>query len=381
MPGQIFSRLFTLSFLFFAALPITTPKAWAYPELVRHNYANCNSCHVSPSGGGVLTQYGRQLSAAVQSTWGGEVESESKFAWGVLPLPTWLDAMASYRGVYAYQDTPFIQQGQYIFMEGDAEAALHLGKWYLDATLGYLNPPSADTLSDHVLSRRHFIGINPTEETSLRFGRFFNNYGINTPVHTRFIKQDLAWNESLNQESYNLEAAWIGPIYNLFLTADFGRPDDTDGHHETGAGLTGSVAIADHYKVGVSYFHGDGLSTTRNLVGPWGILGFTPHFYLLSEVDFQQQADKAGSAPSRWGAVDFQKLAYEAVQGVHLHLTQEYSRLSFADHSTLHNAFGAGVDWYPRPHFEFNLKWQKRKTAQIGDNYTDYAWLALNIYI
>src|ERR1700720_2791062 len=96
-------------------------SAWAFPEMVRHGYVNCSSCHISPTGGGVLTQYGRELSREILSTWGTQNEDESKFAYGWVPLPGWLDAMGLYRGVYAYQDTPFIRQGQYIFMENDVE--------------------------------------------------------------------------------------------------------------------------------------------------------------------------------------------------------------------------------------------------------------------
>jgi hypothetical protein len=334
---------------------------------------------LSPTGGGVLTQYGRELSGAILSTW--ETENESKPAWGVAPLPSWLDAMGTYRGVYAYQNTPYIQQGQYIFMEGDAEAAVHYKKWYLDASLGYQNPPNATTFSDHWISRTHYIGLFPTEETSLRFGRYFVAYGINTSVHTRFIKQNLGWNVALNRESYNLEAAWIGPALNVFASADFGRPDDPDEHLETGAALTVSEAIEDHYKLGVSYFYGNGQNTTRNVFGPWAILGFTPKLSLLTEWDFQQAAEKVGGTSSQWGLVNYVELGYEAIQGVQLYGIAQYSRLNFADQKTLQNSYGLGVDWFPRPHFEVNLEWQKLKTAQNGDAYTDFAWLMLNIYI
>ena len=54
--SEYFPRV-AVGFLFFLSLAGTgfPGSAWAYPEMVRHNYPNCTSCHVSPSGGGVLT--------------------------------------------------------------------------------------------------------------------------------------------------------------------------------------------------------------------------------------------------------------------------------------------------------------------------------------
>jgi hypothetical protein len=50
-------------------LLLWTSTAFAYPEMVRHGYAQCTACHISPAGGGILSSYGRQLSADLMSTW------------------------------------------------------------------------------------------------------------------------------------------------------------------------------------------------------------------------------------------------------------------------------------------------------------------------
>ena len=43
--------------------------AQAFPEMIRLGYVNCTSCHVSPNGGGLLTDYGRSISSEALSTW------------------------------------------------------------------------------------------------------------------------------------------------------------------------------------------------------------------------------------------------------------------------------------------------------------------------
>src|SRR5688500_1071067 len=80
----------------FAAISSRSSEAWAYPELIRHNYTNCTSCHVSPTGGGILNAYGRALSGEVLSTW--YREGEERFAYAVTP-PEWLNLQADYKSV------------------------------------------------------------------------------------------------------------------------------------------------------------------------------------------------------------------------------------------------------------------------------------------
>jgi hypothetical protein len=368
---------FSILFGFF--WPIFIKHSWGYPELVRHNYVNCNSCHISPYGGGVLTQYGRELSREILSTWGTENENEARFAYGLVRLPSWLEVMGMYRNVYAYQNTPRIREGKFIFMQNDLEAAAHTDKWYFVTTIGYQNPPQASSLGDHIISRRHYVNFRPTDELSFRAGRFFPAYGLNIAEHVTPIKRDLGWDEG--RESYNVEAAWIGEKWNVFLTLDLGRPDTPSVQRETGFAATQSVSISDHYKLGASYFYGNGSTTTRNTFGPWAVLGFTPHFFLLTELDFQQTSSKTNSFTSYWGAVNYQRLDYEIIQGLHFYFTQDYSRLNFGNTNTMRNSFGIGSQFFPRPHIEINLSWQKLRMRAFSQDYTDFAWFMLNYYL
>jgi hypothetical protein len=65
--------------------------ARAFPDLIRHNYVNCNACHVAPTEAGTLTPYGRSLSSELLSQFGSE--KESGFLHGSLgekAIPEWL---------------------------------------------------------------------------------------------------------------------------------------------------------------------------------------------------------------------------------------------------------------------------------------------------
>jgi hypothetical protein len=55
-------------------LALLSPKpAEAYPWMIKHNYPSCSACHADPSGGELLTTYGRMISMLTLSTdWKGE---------------------------------------------------------------------------------------------------------------------------------------------------------------------------------------------------------------------------------------------------------------------------------------------------------------------
>ena len=70
------------------------PAARAYPWMIKHDYASCAACHADPSGGGLLTAYGRaQSELLVRMPYGTSPEEEPTYAgflYGLVNLPDWL---------------------------------------------------------------------------------------------------------------------------------------------------------------------------------------------------------------------------------------------------------------------------------------------------
>jgi hypothetical protein len=346
--------------------------------MVRHGYPNCIACHVSPTGGGVLTPYGRQLSGELLSapvSWLA-TRDETAFAYGLVTPPEWLQLGGEYRSVYDYQNTPTFRSGGLIFMQGDLEAAAIVDRWTVAASLGYREAESdGASLMDHLISRRHYLLYHLTDELAVRAGRYSFAYGINTADHIISTKQGLGW--SPGQEPYNVEASWIGESLNLYLTAVLGRPDDPDLGREHGAAASAGLAFADRYKAGLSLFAGSNRSRSRQVAGPWGILGFTPHLFLLSEFDVQRSTPEGGG--TRMGAVDYQRLDYEFSRGFHVFLTQEFGRLDLSDLNSLSSAYAIGLQAFPRPHWELTLTWQRARQLP-ATQFDDEAWLLMHFY-
>ena len=59
------------------ALVLPAASAHAYPWMIQHGYTNCSTCHVEPSGFGLLTEYGRaQAQIVLPTLWGGKTPDE-----------------------------------------------------------------------------------------------------------------------------------------------------------------------------------------------------------------------------------------------------------------------------------------------------------------
>jgi hypothetical protein len=342
----------------------------AFPELVRHGYANCITCHQSPSGGGLLTPYGRSLSAKILSTW--NREGEEQFLYGVVKPPEWLTLGGDIRTLQLYQNRVSRKSAEFIFMQADAEAGATMGKVSLVATAG------VDHAGDPI-SRRHYVNYRPTDEISFRAGRFLPAFGINTENHTLATKRGLGRDQST--ETYNVEAAYITTNYDVFLTGIFGRPDNTQLGAETGISLSSSVFVGNRYKMGVSYLFGSRATASRHLAGPYFILGFSPHFFLLADSAIQWFSPKNSGGPSTTGFVDNLRLDYEPLQGLHVYLIQEYAKADFSSTRSVRDAYGIGVQWFPRSHIEINTLYQKQRIGGNGAPFADFVFTMLHYYL
>ncbi|MCB0414307.1 MAG: hypothetical protein KDD50_08245 [Bdellovibrionales bacterium] len=348
-------------------------QANAFPEMVRHGYVNCISCHVSPSGGGVLTPYGKALSNEILSTWsfGGEPKYDPN-------KKIRLDVGGELRAVQTYIDNPQVREGRFILMQADVELALnYLKRLYVVSSIGLDGKEITDNKSYKGISRRHYINYRPTEELSFRAGRFFPAFGINSPNHTLVTRRGLGWDQG--EESYNLEGAWLGEKYDVFLTGIFGRPDKTELDKEKGISLSSSYSLFDKYKIGMSYYHGSNDQLSRNLFGLFGILGFTEKFFILSEIDYQSKDNKLTSTKQS-GFVGYNRINYEVIQGLHLYLPYQISHLDSDNSQTKADSYGVGIQFFPIKHAELNLEYLKQRIMSVADRYDDFAYLMLHGY-
>ncbi len=341
---------------------------FAFPQNVRSGYANCTTCHQSPTGGGILTPYGRNLSADLMSV--ASRENEEKFLYGVLKLPEWLNLGGDIRGLQLYQNRVSRETAEFIFMQADAEAAITVGKVTVDGTAGV-------TPQGKPLSRRHYLQVRPTDELSFRAGRFLPAAGINTENHSVAVKRGLGRDQGT--ETYNVEGAWIGQSFDLFVTGILGRLDNQDLGAEMGASVSSSVFLGNRHKIGASYVYLTRDVGVRNLAGPFFILGLGKRFFLMADTAFTWFNPKLGA--SQTGFADTARFNYEMFQGVHLYLSQEFVQNNFLDTASQLEAYGVGFQFFPRPHLELNAQYLKQRYGGTRSTFADYAYAMLHFYL
>jgi hypothetical protein len=364
-------KLLTI-FFFFGSLQ----NAFSFPENFRHGYSNCTTCHMSPTGGGLLSAYGRELSKEVQSTSSGE--NEHRFLY-FLNTPEWLDLGGDLRSVQTFKNTPKVIEAKYILMQADVEGAATYKDLVVAASFGV---DTAERPIDDVLSRRHYLMYRLGENITLRAGRFMRAYGIGIPDHTAFIKQNLGFNQG--QETYNFEGSLITENWNLHLTGSAGRPDSSKVTSEKGISLSTWWLPLENLKFGPSFLYGTNTSASRTLYGLQAIYTAFKKFTFLTEWDLQSRKIKSGKANllnQNLGFATFNRAGYEVFQGFQPFLVAEASKLNFRNSKSLQRSFGLGFQFFPRPHLDLQLQYLKQQRLSAGNAYEDYVNMVFHFYL
>ncbi|MBY0414757.1 MAG: hypothetical protein K2Q18_11350 [Bdellovibrionales bacterium] len=344
-------------------------KAHAFSEMVRHNYPNCIACHESPSGGGLLTNYGRTISHSVLSTWGGEKEARPFY--GALDnqyTKNWLNVGGDLRGLQLHTNSKKAMTGRFIRMQTGIEAA---AKFFNFKIVSFFGKQETGNMVRGE-SIRHYLMYQPTDEITMRIGRFVPNFGLNIPEHTLATRRGLGFDQGTERDQY--EAMWNGEKLNASFSVSQSVTNEFKKTKEKAFATQWNYTIFDSYRIGTNVWFGRDNKKSRQIYGVNAVLGFTDKFYYLSEFDYQANFDK------KKGLFHFSKVGYEIVKGFHLLGLEEYRKSDLNDSQTLLNAHGIGAQWFPRPHFDFEAIWNKRRVAQQSHDYTDYAYLMVHYY-
>ena len=124
----------------FLAVTLWPGRADAYPWMIRHEYNNCIACHVDPSGGGLLTPYGRGQSQVLLSTkYSNEEVNPGKFIFfaGFAELPNSVNLGAWFRTGYIKRqvDKPG-GADNLVAMRYDFQAQVNVDKVKFNLSLG-----------------------------------------------------------------------------------------------------------------------------------------------------------------------------------------------------------------------------------------------------
>jgi hypothetical protein len=351
-----------LSFAFYIIFAIMSLEslAFAFPDTVRHGYANCTTCHVSPAGGGLLTNYGRSLSRELISTWG--QKNEEKILNGVLENDTEANHEGSKETFYLGGDTRYLSRklnaASSQVDEGFLmQAQLRLG-WAFDnfkfiMNLGKIENPRASS-EIKLLSSEFYTIWSPKEELYVRIGRFEPIYGLRLPDHNLWIKSEIGLVPWAERDS--VEFIYEGEKQFASLSGFQSTSAMAITQQATGYSFSFNQILAETSRVGISLMNSEGQGFRSKAFSGHGIFSMTEKTYTMTELTRIRTADTSRD-------IGFLRIVHEQWKGF-LPYIQGQIRLDANSPSVNQNRKGVGFIWYPRPHFELMASVDEIKTSQ-----------------
>jgi hypothetical protein len=343
-----------------AALPLA-----AEPIFLSRQYAQCTNCHYSPTGGGLLTPYGRSLSREELSTWGKSPGTtpknrEHEFLFGALgktlgPVSLGIDLRPSHLEF----DLPGgISEGRDLLMNADLTAAFRHGGWTFYGELG--RQPRGDE-DARVASFEHWFSYQ-SEKFGVRAGRFLPAYGVRFADHTSYTRAPLGFDNE--DQVYAVEGSYRDERQLIQVSVGPGRADDID---ESDLAFTASAryqfTLTPRTVVVASGIVRDSTALEPSNGSTGLAFGFSPlprlTLWTQGDVQFRSGEFKDHAYTALLHA------AYEVVRGLWIEVFPQLST-AYGDSTGGLRRLGVGLNWLPRTHWNVVVNYYDDEDRQSG---------------
>lgn len=357
--------------------------AQAYAWMIKHDYAGCNQCHADPSGGGVLTEYGRAQSDFLLRMRYGAADSyepppSAGFLFNALKLPP----SVLLGGDIRYATITKIPNGQptptrSFFMQADFNGQITSDRFRVGGSIGYADEGALLASLTHkpagnAVSRVHWVGVDLGEDKNwlLRAGRINLPFGIRNVEHTMWTRTVTRSDVNVGQQ-HGLALAYNGSSWRAELMAIAGNFQVSPAEYRE-RGYSGMVEFAAATNLGL------GVSSLiriagRNLFFPQvpmtrhahgGFLRYAPSklFVLMAELDLLAYAPSGGA--QQGGTVAMFQVDFEPTQGLHLMVTGE--TWSEPGGQAAASEIWGSAAWFLAPHFDIRLDAVRQNFPNLG---------------
>ncbi len=355
------------------AIVLIASIASAEPMFLAKQYTRCTACHYSPTGGGLLTLYGRLLSHRELSTTGGtgtapaagaedDPHGEQAFLYGAIgdalgPLHLGLEMRPSHLGI----GFPGGHQDLNLLMNMDLIGAVQKNGWTAYGMAGREPPNSAvrngRTQPDAAfMSYEHWVAYQSNGGFGIRAGRFMPAYGVRFSDHTAYSRIYLDFDR--NDQVYGLEVSdTMGPSL-LQVTISPGKAEAIlhDTSHR-GVSMAGrwqfDVTTRAAFVGSAIYRHATDFDPKSAAVG--GAFGFAPiqRVSVWTEVDANLQTQARGG--HSWVAVN--ETSVEAYRGLWLKFSPQLRTSGGARGFTEFRRLLFEADLLPRTHWNVGVSY------------------------
>lgn len=382
---RIGTRLRLLQVLVALATLLLPAAAHAYPWMIRHGYSACAMCHVDPSGGSLVTEYGRAQGDLLLRTPFGrksgaeeeEPSSTAGFMWGLVKTPDWLMLGGTFRSlviVNKVQGTP--SSTRWIPMQSDLRAAINTSRVKAYVSFGYQHQgarPASIThgTGDNLISREHWVGLSLSDESMLlRAGRMDLPFGIRNIEHTMWVRS--ATRTDINdQQQHGVAFAYTSDTFRAEAMVILGnfqmKPDD---YRERGYSAFAEYAVSPKAALGVTSLFTSAkrdivqlITLRRHAHGVFARLVPAKPVVLMFEGDVL--LDSFVAQKTRAGFASMLQADFEVVQGLHFMTTGEVLHEPLENAGTSIGGW-ASFAWFFAPHMDFRLDAIEQRRASTA---------------
>jgi len=347
-------------------------NAKAEPIFLSRQYTRCITCHYSPTGGGLLTPYGRSLSRQELSTTGRSqpghaAGNEEGFLWGVVgkglgPLQLGLDLRPAHLKVDF--GGPDVERD--FFMNADLLAAVRIRNWTLYGEVG--RRPLTE--GSEIDSYEYWVAHQSEQGLGFRVGRFLPAYGVRVADHTAYTRAPLGFDT--RDQVYGLELSQTWQHQLLQLSVSPGRADsilDDDGRQAFTATGRLQMDLNTRSVLVVSGLFRDA-SKLETRSGASGVaFGVAPlrRVSLWTEADaLWQQGVSGGPSYTLFGEAGF-----EAWRGIWLKFSPQL-RTALGEESDGLERLAFELELFPRTHWNVDVSYyrdQNRRTDFVSKTF------------
>jgi hypothetical protein len=326
--------------------------AAAFPEMVRHGYTQCTACHVSPTGGAILTSYGRQQSSELLSTW--STGDEAQFLHSKVGKDLADKGLlfgGDIRWIQTYINNDNREKARSFPMMANFITAFKKDSFTAVVSVGELHEQNKGGIHGNFKASEYYGLLSITDEIAVRAGRFVPGFGVNMPDHSLNSRYMIGFIPILRFDS--LEASYMDDKWTIIATAAK-TPSAIEyryQYYESVRALSVSYNLLEKIRVGTSYWKGEGPEISRTMLATHAIVGFNKEFFNITELAMQYQS----SQDSLYG---YTKWGYELIKGLIPYTQIQFSQDDLEKDNTK-KIYGLGFQFYPRPHFEFSGQWDR----------------------
>lgn len=230
--------------------------AHAYPQFELVKDQSCSGCHLSPAGGGLLSENGMTTAEAI-SQWGQAPE----LFYNKLGLPSWLALGGDLRSATGYDVASGVDHKFVVFpMQFDVYAAATYEGFSLHVTAGLRDPKYDQYATQNIdsstlfASREHWVqwqqDPSSTDGLFVRVGRFMPVYGLRFAEHPYYDRR--YGGSPLYGETYAAAVEYIDPKWEVHATGFIKDPIFPDSiERGNGGALYGEARLGESTVLGV----------------------------------------------------------------------------------------------------------------------------------